>query len=186
MIHSHERWLKNMLLITRTICECNDPPWMDFEFKSCQSKRGKLKKTWKDSKTEENWKAYVEQRQLCAEMSIDKQEEYYSKVVDETGNDQKSLFKVVNDLLDRNKVRSLPRHTDPIQLANDFNDYYINKIEDIRKTIPSNSRGCQHPVHLFDGEDLNYFEPTTEEEVKMIIKELKHQLMIQYLLVSLN
>ena len=53
-------------------------------------------------------------------------------MVDETGNDQKSLFKLVNDLLDRNKVRSSHRHTDPIQLANDFNDYYINKIEDMQ------------------------------------------------------
>ena len=41
----------------------------------------------------------------------------------------------------------------------------------IRKTIPSNSEDVNTPVHLFDGEDLNYFEPTTEEEVKMIIKE---------------
>ena len=138
---------KHAPLITRTMCERNDPPWMDFEFKSCRSKQRKLEKIWKDSKTEEN---YVEQRQLCAEVSIDKQKEYYSKVVD--------------DLLDRNKVRSLPRHTNPIQLVNDFNDYYINMIEDIRKTIPSNSEDVNTPVHLFDGEDLNYFEPTTEDD----------------------
>ena len=129
---------KHAPIITRTICNRSDPPWMDSEYKSNRCKRRKLEKAWKGENTEENWTAYVEQRQLCAEMSLTKQKTYYSKVVDEAGNDQKCLFKVVNDLLHRTKVRSLPEHTDSIQLANDFNDFYIKKIDDIRKTIPKN------------------------------------------------
>ena len=96
---------------------------MDSEYKSNRCKRRKLERTWKNNNTEENRTAYVDQRQLCAEMSTTKRQTYYSKVVDEAGNDQKCLFKIVNDLLDRNNMRSLPEHTDSIQLANDFNNY---------------------------------------------------------------
>ena len=77
----------------------------------------------------------------------------------------------MNYLLDRTKVRSLPEHTDSIQLADDFNDYYIKKIADIRKTIPNNFVDVNIPVDIFNGDNMNYFEPTTEEELKGIIKE---------------
>ena len=162
---------KHAPIITRTVCNWDDPPWMDSEYKSNRCNRRKLEKTWKGDNTEENWTAYVEQRQLCAEMSLTKQKTHYSKVVDEAGNDQKCLFKVVNYLLDRTKVRSLPEHTDSIQLADDFNDYYIKKIADIRKTIPNNFVDVNITVDIFNGDNMNYFEPTTEEELKGIIKE---------------
>ncbi len=44
--------------------------------------------------------------------------------MDNAGNDQKMLYKVVNEVLDKNKIRYLPEHEDPIQLANEFNEYY--------------------------------------------------------------
>ena len=40
-----------------------------------------------------------------------------------------SLFKVVNDPLDKQKVRALPEHTDPKALADEFNDYYIDEVK---------------------------------------------------------
>ena len=163
---------KHAPLITRTIiCKQNNPSWMDTEYKSNRCKRRKLERTWENNNTEENRTAYVNQRQLCAEMSTTKRQTYYSKVVDEAGNDQKCLFKIVNDLLDRNKMRSLPEHTDSIQLANDFNNYYIKKIDDIRKTIPNNPVGVNIPIDIFNGDNLNYFEHTTEDELKGIIIE---------------
>ena len=61
---------------------------------------------------------------------IAKKRMYYSKIVDDTGSNQKSLFNVVNNL----EAKSLPEHTDPVKLANEFNNYYIKKMDDIRKT----------------------------------------------------
>ena len=67
---------KHVPIITRTVCNWDGPPWMDSEYKTnrCKRrKRRKLEKRWKGDNTEENWTAYVEQRQLCAEMSPSKQ-----------------------------------------------------------------------------------------------------------------
>ena len=160
---------KHAPLITRTIREHNDPPWMDTEFKLNRSKRRKLEK-WKDCNTAEIRGAYVAQRQLCADMSIANRKEYYSKLVSEAGNDQKLLFKVANNLLDKNKVRSLPEHEDPVKLANEFNRYYIDKIDKIRKAIPVASENVITPTR-FQGNNLDSFEPTTVDELTGIINE---------------
>ena len=104
-------------------------------------------------------------------MSVQKQEVFYSKVVSEAGNDQKILFSVVNNLLDKRKVRALPEHTDPKKLADEFNEYYIEKINNLRKTIPTNSTGIELPRTVFQGCKLDKFEPVDEEELKKIVSE---------------
>ena len=99
-----------------------------------------------------------------------KKHEYYSKIVTNAGNDQKTLFSVANELLDKGKVRSLLEHDDPIKLANEFNKYYIEKIEKIREPIPVVSENVITPKS-FVGVGLKDFEPTTEKELEDIIKE---------------
>ena len=78
-------------------------------------------------------------------MSVAKQETFYAKVINDSGNDQKVLFNIVNNLLDKQKVRALPEHTDPRKLADEFNEYYIEKIKKLRKTIPTDSTGMEVP-----------------------------------------
>ena len=104
-------------------------------------------------------------------MSLSKQNSYYSKIVEETGNDQKTLFKVANSLLDKEKSRTLPDHTDSLELANRFNNYYTTKIDKIRKAIPATSVVSNMVAEKFEGVQLSEFQLTTEEELKEIIKE---------------
>ena len=144
--------------------------WMDAEYRMERTKRRRLEKRWRKSKSESDRKNYVDQRQHCADLSIAKQSSYYSKVVEEIGNDQKLLFKMVNNLLDKDKVRVLPEHTDPLQLANEFNQYYIEKVDKIRRSIPSTTQTIEN-INLVTGEKMKQFEPVTEKELKQIIQE---------------
>ena len=69
-------------------------------------------------------------------MSLSKQTIYYSKMVEDSKNCQRSLFKIVNELLDKkNRENILLSHTDPKQLADDFNSYYIQKVMKILQSI---------------------------------------------------
>ena len=75
-------------------------------------------------------------------------------------------------MLDKEKVRILPEHNDPVHLAEEFNQYYLQKIEKLRKTIPSCNQNCSAiEMKRFDGCALSEFEPTTDEELREIIKE---------------
>ena len=123
---------RHALFITKTVTRRENFPWMDEEFKTNRRTRRKLEKKWKNQKTEENRLNYVAQRKLCAEMSVAKQESYYSWIVEKAGNNQKTLFKVVNNLLDKEKVSTLPEHTDSLKLADEFNDYYTKKVDNLK------------------------------------------------------
>ena len=162
---------KHAPVVTKKVSQNVAVPWADTEFKEARRERRRLEKKWRKNKTDENRQLYVEQRERCAEMSIVKQKAYYSKIVNETGNDQKSLFNVVNNLLDKNEVRILPEHIDPVTLANEFNEFYIKKVNDLRDTIPASNEELDIESDLFTGTQLFEFEPATEEEIKEIIKE---------------
>ena len=108
-------------------------PWMDAGFRQCRSLRRKnMKILGKKQENQENRKKYVDQRKLCAEMSITKQKVYYSNLINTSENEQHTLFKIVNVLLDKNKTRSYPdHHENPQKLADDFNEFYLQKLKKI-------------------------------------------------------
>ena len=54
---------------------------------------------------------------------IFKQGRYFSNVDKSSSDKQKSLFRVVNEVLDKKADRVLPAHDDPKTLAYEFNEY---------------------------------------------------------------
>ena len=72
-------------------------------------------------------------------------------------------------MLDKTSKKRLPHCTDAAKLANEFNNYYVEKIEKLRQTIPKNANNYHDEIKQFEGEKLAEFEPTTDEELKEII-----------------
>ena len=105
-------------------------------------------------------------RKICVELAILKQKNYYSKCINDSGNCQKSLFKIANELLDEIKQKVPPSHSDPKQLAEDFNTYYIEKVTKIRKLIPKTSEDSSYYSRPFKGKPMNVFRSVTVAEVK--------------------
>ena len=156
---------------TRVIRKHNQPMWMDKEYKDARAKRRTLERLWKKNKQESDYLSYVEQRKVCAQLSIAKQETFYAKAIDSSANKQKSLFEVVDKLLDKKDARLLPTHTDATALANDFNKYYIQKIDKLRESIPPSTANEVPRVSNFEGVKLEMFAPTNAEEVREILAD---------------
>ena len=104
-------------------------------------------------------------------MALTKQTHHYTKIIDDSSNTQKSLFKVANELLDKNSKKVLPAHDDPKKLANDFNEYFVDKVKKIRKSIPEVLNCPTFYRRPFKGEKLLTFRPTTEDELRKIINQ---------------
>ena len=119
--------------------------------------------------TELNRTNYIDQRNACASLSIEKQKSYYAGMISNSSNSQKSLFKIVNETLDKRSERVLPSYTDAIKLANDFNTYYIEKVSQIRDSICTVQ--CARKGNLFSGQCLTIFAPVTDDELTNLIKE---------------
>ena len=146
------------------------PPWMDTEYIKSRALRRKFEKQWRHFPSKVNRNNYIQQKRLCCSMSMEKQKQYYTKVINNCES-QKDLFKVANDILDKTKERVLPPFTDPIDLANQFNKFYIDKVVKIRESIPVDCKDISQYSCPFEGIKLNSFRPTTCVEVEKLIKE---------------
>ena len=111
----------------------------------------------------------MQQRDLCIAMSVEKRTTYYRSMVGNPKGDQKSLFKMVNNILGRNKLRCLPTHSDSRILANEFNNFFKNKIQKLIENIPNDS--IIRNIDPFEGEFLDNFSPVDENELQNIISE---------------
>ena len=64
------------------------------------------------------------------------------------------LFKVANELLGKKQEQILPIHADAKELADEFNNYYINKIKKIRPLIPTDSIAAECCKRKFEGSSV--------------------------------
>ena len=127
-------------VITKTLSNTSQPPWMDLEYRQERVTRRKLERSWKRSRNAEDKLLYIAQRKKCAQLATSKRSMFYSNLIEKKRGDQNALFKIVSTLLDKQKTSgTLPEFRDPNVLANTFNDFYYNKVKKIRENIkPSN------------------------------------------------
>ena len=152
------------------------PPWIDSYYQSERSKRRKLEKKYKRTKSLIDWNNYRAQSIICRNLVKSQRMQFYDVTFDKIEGDQKALFKFVNEITDSKKTdKKLPTHiSDPTVLANQFNNFFIEKINKIRQTFQNSS----HITDISDEaqtssdarECLSTFSPCTDNELMDIIK----------------
>ena len=168
-------------IVTKTVQINNTPGWIDTEFKAARSERRRLYKTWKRTQTIASREAYETSRCEVNNMSIAKRKLYFSKCISESSSSQRDIFKICNSLLDVRKSTSLPDCENSALLANKFNQYFVQKITDIRnnmKTVDVNNVYINKESYGIGGagcaqSTLSRFNPVSEEELKKIILSRK-------------
>ena len=156
-------------ILERTVKD-STPSWLDQEYKRNRALRRRYEREWRKNPTDVSKYRYIDQKSICATLALQKQTAYFSKIVEDAGTCQKSLFKIANEMLDKNKERVLPPHTDAKKLANEFNKFYIDKVVKIRDSIPE-TIGENSYSRPFQGEKMMNFRLVTEDEVLKIINE---------------
>lgn len=157
-------------LKTRSFPTSASPSWMDAEYRTNRATRRRLEQKWKKSGHSNDKKLYVAQRDVCVNMCNEKRTKYYSDLIESKRGDQRALFNIVNNLCDKDKsLGVLPSHDDSKELADKFNEYYLNKVKQIRNKIPSTNYNISN-VSDFCGVPLDFFRPTTVQEISEILK----------------
>ena len=156
---------------TANISNSSRPPWMDDEYCKERATRRRLERTWKVSRSEAEKIPYLAQCKKCAQLVTSKRSKYYSDLISKCEGDQHSLFKIVSTVLDKRKTSgTLPQHENPEILANKFNDFYSNKVLQIRNKIPPSNLTCDYRKN-FQGTVMDSFIPTTVNELRLVIKD---------------
>ena len=118
------------------------PQWMDHEFVVARALRRKLERRYKKTLLPNDKLAYNLQRDLCCHLANSKRQSYYQEAIASKAGDQRALFSFVNKLLDNEKSSLLPNHSNPFDLSNSFNTFFIEKVDGIRNTIVN----CMEPL----------------------------------------
>ena len=112
-------------------------------------------------KTNTSWQTFRLQKQNNRDMLKKAKTEAVSEKVAECGNDTKKLYKIVNNILGTTNEKPLPPSDDMSKLADEFANYFIDKIQKIREQLDSYDKYM--PWHK-EIPSLSQFNPITSEE----------------------
>ena len=136
-----------------------------------KSKR-KAEKRWKITKLTADWENFKDNKNaLNSKLNQLKEDDLSGKIQKAKGN-SKAMFKILNSSLNRNQELPLPHHTNSEELANNFNDFFEDKIKKIRGKRGSSSNNSNDDVATFIGSKLNCFKALSQSEIKILIKEM--------------
>jgi hypothetical protein len=148
----------------------SEAPWYTDCIRSEKQKRRKYEKKWRRSQLEADRQEYKNQCVKVNDMLLATKTDYYSNLV-QNSIGQKELFKIVDNLLHRKVTSPLPKHASATVLANQFADYFEEKIINIRTSLQtSQDEELVDHIHIpYKDHKLSKFELTTEEEVRKIV-----------------
>ena len=159
-----------------------NPHWFDWEYLQERRKRRSLERKYKKYKTAEFKRLLSVQRDKCCDLVKRKRDDHTRQMIENCKGNQKELFKTIPKLLDKQKISVLPDHkNNPTQLAEDFNNFYINKVIHTRETIISTPNRSEKqllasiasPVNTPENtSELHEFRPATETEIRDIVKNM--------------
>ena len=156
---------------TKTVTVRHHTPWYTDAIKQEKKNRRKLERKWIKTRSEDDRAKYQQQRNIVTEMISAEKSSFYSALVLEKRGDPKGLFKIINTLLHRKQDLPLPPHESDSALANDFANFFTDKIATIRLELD----GLQTRVENELEEPRKYhttltdFAPATEMEIKDLV-----------------
>lgn len=116
-------------------------PWVDTELRSLMAQRDEAKKVAVLSDSLENRNFYRTLRNRVTKVNRVKKKKYFQKRIEDSGTDSKRMWNVFNEIMGEksNCTSFVELHgvylTKPIQIANYFNEYFVNKVSNLRETM---------------------------------------------------
>lgn len=144
------------------------PKWLDHEFIAARRQRRKLYRKWRRSQDDDDKQRYIESRNFTQSLSVSKRSEYFSSRISNNANSQKELFSICKTLLDTQKCSKLPDHDDPSLLANTFNDFFIEKVNNIRSRFSGDN--IEYVAKTpYSGAEMHNFSQVTGPELRKLL-----------------
>ena len=117
--------------------------------------------------------AFYQQRRHVSDMIKMAQKEFYVNKLSENKHDFKKVFNIANKLLFQNEEMPLTPCEDKKLLANQFNSFFITKIEKIIEILVPTNTHPSNPVYLKSEIEttiiLHEFRPITLDATKKLI-----------------
>ncbi len=113
---------------TKEIIMRDSTPWLSDTYLVEKRKRWKLEKKMKRTKLEVDKQAFKLQKNKTNELLNENKSDFFKKLIDENKDNPRDLFKVMNAALNRKQDTPFPPHSSETDLANEFSDFFTDKI----------------------------------------------------------
>ena len=163
---------KHAPLKSHRLLPCHSQPWFTDRIKEEIGVRRMKEHMWKNNSTEYNLNAFYQQRRHVAYISEQAQRFFYIEKLLENRTNFKEIFTITNKLLSRNDSSPLPPSEDQARLAQEFSDYFQDKINSIILQLKPTA-DCPIDRYIEDGFLTQYrmdeFNEVREEEVLKLL-----------------
>ena len=157
---------------SRVIVVRADAPWYTSELVKEKRLRRKLERKYNKTKLAVDKEHLDHQRNIYNHLLTQAKQDYFKTKI-ETAETSKDLYKVCDNLLNREQKSVLPFHDCVKDLADKFITYFNDEISNIRKDLEkepiSTSQTPQDIFNNFDGEVLDSFTEVSEDDIRKII-----------------
>ena len=154
---------------SRTIPMRTMNPWFNDEARDQKRRMKDQEKKWRKYKLESNWKAFKSERSKYRQILREVRRAKIAEKVNECDNDVKKLYNLVKHLMGRNLDSPFPNSESDKMLANEFADFFMEKVKRIRDSLEVHpTYNPQATVKAF----MCKFEQVTEKEVAKCIRDM--------------
>lgn len=164
---------KHAPLLVKSIRDIHTSQWFDSDYKAARAHRRKAEKAWNKYGLSSDYDTFCHWRKKCNEIASKKKKTFYQSKLTSYSNSQKSLYNFVNTFLDQLPSVTLPPVETIQNAVNNFNNFFIDKIDKIHASFPKEAGNQEPSCETFKGTLLSSFEPTSISEITEIIKESK-------------
>ena len=151
-----------------------DSGWFTEEIRLSKQKRRTAEQLWRKTRLEIHKQLYKKAKlETNALINECKHNSIKKKITENKGN-SKELFNIMNSLTKNDNSSSLlPSHTEPRELADKFNTYFIDKITTIRSNLENatNTPVLENESKMSPPLTLGEFEPATTDDIAALIRK---------------
>ena len=147
--------------------------WYDSEVQDAKRRLRKAEKNLHKRNDDISRGEFVRLRQEKCRIVDNAKKNYFQNEIEKCGKDAKKLSKMVNNLLGKSeKSGKLPRCEDKKLLANNFKNFFVQKIEKINSSFSENIPSNMSHLPDFPLIGLNQLTPVDKSEIKTILLNL--------------
>ena len=167
---------KHAPLKTKTVVNRKRVPWFNSQMKVAIWAKRKAERIWRKSKSAHDLSVFKVRKNHATFIINQDRCEYYTSHIQQNSSNPRELFQTTKALLcDAKDVSFPPGNLD--QLANDFGNFFSQKIEKINRSLTDLSAQSQSPPRAdehsacVDGR-LTSFKSLTQDQVRMLIDKV--------------
>jgi hypothetical protein len=131
---------------TKTVTLRPATPWYTPEIQEQKIRKRRLERRWRTTKLTVDREVYTQQCIVVNRTISAAKTNYYKDMINDCGSDQGELFKKIDRMFKMPVEGKYPTCASSEQLANNFADFFDNKIDSIKKDLSTKSANllCSH------------------------------------------